>query len=105
MLPEKPLTLDEFRAQVLERFRQPVRAVTEKDLVAMLDEGLFSQFRAMAEYCDQIRLIATALFEAAPVGDQDNLDQMMIDVDRVFQKYCQSILEFPRAAIQPGKSS
>jgi len=67
----QPMTLDEFRVAVFDRFRRQPVGVTEQQLSAELDPHLFKRFEEISEEMEQIRLITDELVKACPDHDPD----------------------------------
>lgn len=93
------LPIDAFRAHLLERFRQPVRVVSEVELQKLLSNEKFPAIQNFAEYCEQLRLIADSLARATPAVDAEVLAMMRIVLERVQNWYQRSLLELPRVAL------
>ena len=101
MAQATPLSLDEFRKQVLNRFRKPIPELGEDKLVAILDQGVFKEFEMVAEYCNQFRAIAKRLYDATPRNQDltDLLAQYNDEVTELFKLFQDSILELPQAIV------
>jgi hypothetical protein len=96
-----PLSADALRAQVLARFREQLRPVTEAELRRLLEDGLFNDIKTFSEDWDQLRLMAEELTKLAPGTDREILLMLPIVLARLSEWFQRTVLDFPIVAVAP----
>jgi hypothetical protein len=97
----QPMPLDAFRAAVFARSRRTPEPMTESQLSAALDPGVFHQFEEFSELMEQIHLISDALVKNCTSYDADLLAQQKELTFETFLLWQQSILGLPQAYVRP----
>lgn len=102
----QPMSLDQFRAAVLARFRGSPKGVSEAELSAELesDNQALKQFVEVSEYMDQLRMISAKLVQNCPNHDPDLLSLHQELTFEVFLLWQQSIIGLPQAYIETDKA-